>query len=405
MAWEMGGGWGHVGRLVPLARAFLTRSWRVSLVLQDLRAAHAWFDERTVTLLPAPRIRVDPELHLPTLNASSLLSEGGWLDAKALRSHLRAWHAVLDALRPDLVLCDYAPAAMLASRQFPGLPAYHVGSNFGQFVVGDPMPPLRWWDAGKAGMMEQCREHDALVLSVVNKVLRSLRWPVLAKIGELWPEDRSILCSIPPLDHGAKFGRPRHCWGVVENSIAGVQPPLWPDGAGEKAFVYLKPGMASTERILQALDALGLRCLVVVPNAPRSLVARFQSGRMRFSPPVDIPATLRQASLAVCNGTHGVCAMALAAGVPLLMSSYALEQRLNAVAVEEAGAGLRLDADASVADIDAKLRRLLHDASFRRAAQALAAGDWASKTSSQAADAIASHCTAAQGEAARPWRA
>jgi hypothetical protein len=400
MAWEMGSGWGHVGRLVPLTRAFRARGWRVTLALKQLGLARHWFGA-DAALVQAPRVPVDRELILPTLNASSLLSEGGWLDARSLRGLLRGWQRLLAHLRPDLLLCDYAPAAMLAGRQRPGLAAFHVGSNFGPFATGDPMPPLRWWDQADERVLADCREHDELVLSVVNKVLRSLRWPPLSKPGDLWPEETSILCSVPPLDHGAKYGRPRRCWGVLENSVVGVRPPVWPAAGGDKVFAYLKPRASHAERILQAVASLGLNCLVVMPNAPRDLVERFRSDHLAFSPPVDIPAAMRQASLAVGNGTHGMCAVALAAGVPLLMSPYVLEQRLNAVAVQEAGAGLVVDKKASAEEIAVQIRSLLHETSFRRAARACARSDWAMRTSAEAAGAIADHCIGAAAITAR----
>ncbi len=394
LAWEMGAGWGHVGRMVPLARSFRARGWRVTLVLKDLSQARVWFASGEAALLQAPRIRVDPELRLATLNASSLLSDGGWLQAKPLRALLAAWHELIDRLAPDLLLCDYAPAAMLAGRQVPGLMVFNVGVSVGVPVTGDPMPPLRWWQTGVEGrdILEYCREHDDLVLSVINRVLASLRWPQLERMAALWPQESALLCSIPPLDHGAQFGRPRRCWGIVENAGDRVAPPAWPDAGRERVFVYLKRHPMRLARILGALEALESSCLVVAPDAPAALVERFASPRMRFSPPVEIGAVLREARLVVGNGTHGVCAQALAAGVPLLMSPYVLEQRLNAAAVEAAGAGLLVGREASLGEIAAQATRLLREESFRGAARALAASDWAGRSVDEAADAVVGHC-------------
>ena len=394
LAWEMGGGLGNVGRLVPLVRAFRARRWRVTLVLKDPVRARAWIADDEAALLQAPRIRVDPGLRLAALNASSLLSEGGWLQARPLRALLTAWSGLLGRLRPDLLLCEYAPAAKLAARQLPGLAAFNVGASVAIPVIGDPMPPLRWWQptAGGRDIIEHCREIDDLMLSLINRVLASLRWPALDRMAALWPEENSLLCSIPPLDYGARFGRPRPCWRIVENAGDRVAPPKWPLAGDERVLVYLKGDPVRLAKILGVLSKLELCCLVVAPDAPAALLERFEGPRMRFSPPVGVAAALRESSLVVGNGTHGVCAQALAAGVPLLMSPYVLEQRLNATAVEEVGAGLRVRDAASSHDIAEQVRRLLADASIRQVTQQFAAADWARRSVDESAAALVEHC-------------
>ena len=40
IGWELGGGSGHIQRIVPLARSFLDAGWSVDLAVRDLKRTH-----------------------------------------------------------------------------------------------------------------------------------------------------------------------------------------------------------------------------------------------------------------------------------------------------------------------------------------------------------------------------
>ncbi|MFG1433169.1 glycosyltransferase [Xanthobacter sp. V2C-8] len=82
-------------------------------------------------------------------------------------------------------------------------------------------------------------------------------------------------------------------------------------------------------------------------------------------------AVMRDAAAVVTHGGHGTVMKALAAGCPLLVMPHGRDQADNAARVAARGAGLTLDAAASVDEIHAALRRLLDEPAFTDAAVTL----------------------------------
>lgn len=126
LAWELGGGMGHVMRLAPIAHALHAQGHALHLVLRDLSGADAALGD----LASSPRVTLwQAPMWLPQLRGlpapavyAELLFRAGYLDATRLLSLVRAWQALLDAIAPDLLLADHAPTALLAARDH-GLPA------------------------------------------------------------------------------------------------------------------------------------------------------------------------------------------------------------------------------------------------------------------------------------------
>lgn len=82
---------------------------------------------------------------------------------------------------------------------------------------------------------------------------------------------------------------------------------------------------------------------------------------------------MAEADLVVCQGGHGTVSRALLHGAPLLVIPLARDQADNAARIAVRGAGLRLPAGASEAEIAAAARRILAEPGFRTAAGTLGA--------------------------------
>lgn len=80
---------------------------------------------------------------------------------------------------------------------------------------------------------------------------------------------------------------------------------------------------------------------------------------------------MRLASVVVTHGGHGTVMTALANLVPMLVFPHGRDQDDNAVRITERGAGLSLPKDATVAEIQQALIKLLGDPSFRSGARRL----------------------------------
>lgn len=158
-AWELGAGFGHLMRLAPLARALSACGFRVYAALRDLNMAHGIFDP-AVMLLSAPyRIVMSPPSRVAD-NFADVIAELTFADDGVLHAHASAWRNLFELIKPDLIVFDHSPTALLAAR---GLAARKVviGNGFLVPPAGDVFPPLRPWDS--PDVEEVGRREDVLV--------------------------------------------------------------------------------------------------------------------------------------------------------------------------------------------------------------------------------------------------
>lgn len=374
MAWELGAGLGHVGKLHLLASAFLARGWRVTLALSQLNKAcyFEWPDEVQFWQAPfwhrglggAPREIEAPAGRVRSVNMSTVLLETNWKDGVALSGQGRAWRTLLGHLKPTLLLADYAPVAMWMARAM-SVPVANVGISMSVPLLDDPMPPLAWWLGPR---LNERRAHDQRLLEGVESAARVLGLPPWQRAAQAWQADLDVLCTLPVFDYGAMQARPRECWGLLEQPSAGEQPD-WPRGDGPCVFAYLQPHATRFAMAMQALADCGARVLVVAPGATAADQARWGTPRLRLcTRPLDMSATLPAARLAVTHGNHGTTALALAHGVPVLALPEHLEHTCNARGLQQAGAGALVGKQSTLAEVADLLREGLEQPSWRAAA-------------------------------------
>jgi MGT family glycosyltransferase len=163
----------------------------------------------------------------------------------------------------------------------------------------------------------------------------------------------------------------------------------WEAPPGEQPLVLV--GLSSDyqdqgdllRRIAAALGTLPVRALLTTGNGidPASIEAPANMQVVKAAPH---SAVLREASLAITHGGHGVTIKSLAAGVPLICLPMGRDQLDIAARVVHAGAGVRLEQTAAPAEIASAVEHVLGEASYRDAAGRIAtaiaeetATDWA----------------------------
>ena len=106
VAWELGGGMGHVQRLLPVARELRARGHDLVLAVRDLSRAGPVLGREGFRLLQAPLPRIEAGRGLAA-NFAQILLRCGYGQPEALTGLVRAWRELLTLTAPDLVLLDY----------------------------------------------------------------------------------------------------------------------------------------------------------------------------------------------------------------------------------------------------------------------------------------------------------
>ena len=366
MTWELGGGLGHLARLALIADALHGRGHTVVAVLQDLCRAHTFFASGSATLLQAPiRRRPPANAFRRTVTFAHILHNMGFADADELTTMVQAWRRIFRCERPDLILFDHSPTAMLAARGLVGRRAA-IGTGFCCPPDVTPLPILR-----PAERIDPARlvADERRVLAVANDALARIGEPALERLTELYADvDDTFLTTFRELDHYPSRPPARY-WGPAGRG--GGMIPQWPDADGKRVFVYLKP-FENLPDLLDILLRLRLPTVVHVEQAPAAVVQRFTGPAMRFeAQPVDMGIAARECDVAVLNGTHASTITMLLAGKPALHLPTYLEQGLCAAAVKRLGAGLSAPHN-QPHRIEGEFRALVASDEFTAAAAAFA---------------------------------
>ena len=353
--------------ILPFARELSQRGHQIFLALKDLSQAEKVFANLDVAYLQAPtQTRTAGHQILPPVTFGHMLHNIGFGDLRELRTRVEAWRHVYQYVKPDLIVLDHSPTALLAATGV-GAKRVLVGTGFAWPVDESPLRSLRPWMRCDVGQLQADEDR---VLQNVNQVLAFWRQPPLARLSRLYYDiEESFLLTAKEMDvypdrQGASY------WGALP--FDGGNRPVWPEGAGKRIYAYMKP-LPALPNLLSLLRELRTPTLVYMDRVNARFRQRFESPTLRFqTEPLNLPVTLAECSLAVLNGTHSTTSSTLLAGKPALHVPIHLEQWMNASRVADLGAGLVAPAR-SPERIAIQLMKLLNSNQYANAAAQVAA--------------------------------
>jgi UDP:flavonoid glycosyltransferase YjiC (YdhE family) len=368
IAWELGGGMGHIQRLYPVAKELRARGHEVVFAVRDLYRSEPLLGAEGFPLFQAPMPRVQGGGGLAASFAQILL-RCGYGDAAVLTGLVRAWRELLTLTAPDLVLLDYSPTAMLAARSM-GLARARIGDGFDAPPATRPMPSLQPWKPTDPAELLAIEDE---VLASVNGMLRSFATEPVGTLADMFDGDAHFLCTFPELDHFPGRGDVKY-WGPVLSADGG-KPVTWPDGDEDaRIFVYVSARHAEFEPMIRGLGTLGTPFCAYVRDLEPSRIENLETGTLRITrEPVDMTQVGRECRLTICHGGHGTMASMLLAGKPVYVAPHHLEQALLGYRVAETGAALVSNPAKRGHDYAAHITKMLNTPSFFDAAEAIAA--------------------------------
>ncbi len=365
--WELGGGLGHLYPLVPLYLELRNLGHEVLWVVppgdnaEDLRTQYG------LSMLWAPRWD-RPRVPLPlSLNYSDNLLRNGYGCAGGLEVRLKEWRALLDSHRPDLVVADHAPSALLAAMAM-GVPRAAIGTGYTVPPLTRPIPGLQPWFDLPEGLLVQ---KERKFLETVNPVLEKVGWAPLSSVADIFLGAEPLLCTYPELDHYANRSGMSY-QGPIIHSAEGAKPP-WPSDGGENVFL----SMASYNRFFRpVIDILGetdLPVLAFIPGiADKDRHALVRRNLRVTCRPVDLRDVGNRCFLAVTHGGFNTNALMLLAGIPLLICPQQLEQTVLAHRIAGQGLCLMVNPYGPQPDLRSKMEAILSSREIAGRVRALA---------------------------------
>ena len=364
--WEMGGGLGHLTTALPLARAYKTHGHQVGFVVKDLASAGIVVPPDIFDIYQAPIWQPGVPLagYRPSSYAEIMLYLG-FGDVRKLANMVRAWLKLLELLKPDLVVLDYSPTAMLAA-SIANIPHCTIGHGF--FLPPRLTPVPGFVDGADE---ERLLRGESAVLNAINQVKLQFGARPLKTFGDFFESDLDLLTTWPELEHYPQR-RNASYWGPVLMRDEG-RAPDWPDLPGTRIFAYLYGNYPKLEAVLQAISASRASALIFAPGVPSHLLERFSTERIRFSyTPYAMETTVKQADAIICHSSFGSAWEAILAGKPLFCLPVHMEQQILAMQLSRIGVAVVPKSDATEETLTSALQYLLHQPAYRLAAERVA---------------------------------
>ena len=337
---ELGIGMGHAKRLLVIGRALKSRGVRVAAAMRELWTCADEFQAADIPLLQAPVHRaVLPPGEFKIASYADMAAACGFGAVESLWPTILGWTALIDLVRPDLIIADYSPLAALAA--FDRVPVVAIGDGF---VLPpphlSPMPLLRP-DGADPADEGRLMANAALVLGQLGR-----RAPV--RLGALVGGQAHVVCTYPELDiYGSS--RDIQALGSLLPGIAPLSPAPTP-----RIFLYLSAAAPITQPILRAVAATSLPTEGYIRDAPEPLkLALRQQGFLLNDAPPPLPSVLARTSLVIHHGGIGTLETCVASGRRQFLAPSQFEQTLNVarcVAQDLAVSITRADTDTSLRD-------------------------------------------------------
>ena len=334
-AWELGGGFGHVGPFHSIACELSKYGHELTLVLRDVSSVGEIYDQLDFRLFQAPtKTRRTPNVFADPRSLPQVLHNVGFADFDCLTGLVRAWHSILEVSRPDAVIVDHAPGALIAllGTEIPVV-LFGIG-----FANPPPVHPFAAFDNCQAND-EAVVAPESELLENMNRVLDANGQSRLPYVGALYESSASFLLTFKELDpyKNRVDGNYVGAWPCTSRMLT---MPDWPSGSGLRIFAYLKQSRG-LGHLFDWLAQEGLPSLVVCDGMDIEQLRRVAKPNLRFCKhPLPVDLVSQQCDLAILNATSSMTCSMLLAGKPILQIPHNLEQGLTAQRTAELYAGM-----------------------------------------------------------------
>jgi len=370
IAWELGGNYGHLARCLRIAKVLRDHGHNVAFVVRDARTAAEMLGKTGFVYFQAPHAGTPTKLANPPANFSEILIGKGYADQWALLGMTRAWQALFQFFRPDVILADHAPTALFASH-IMSIPAIPIGIGLTVPTSVYPQPSIRpWEEIAESRLIHADRTVNHCLEAVANAMgYKGKRAPTLVDLYA-----NALLAFFPEFDHHGTRPGGRYIGPIISS------PPekqlQWQGERPHRIIAYLRSETRGFTSLIQALrNSPDYETIIMVPGLGEANAKQLSAPHLQiFRDTVSIDEILPQADLMISQGGSGTMAQSLLSGVPMLVLPHHVEQYLVAHRVNELGASIICEpAERSTERITACLDELVQIESYRESAQAFAA--------------------------------
>lgn len=317
LAWEMGGGLGHAGRLLVLAQRLQAAGWSPVVAARDPTRMGKAYAEACIPVIAAPPHQscFSGSGRFKVSSFADMMGVAGYANVEQLAKTIADWDQLLGAYQPQLVIADFSPLLSLAV--FDRVPLIAIGDGF---VVPPAEADGAFPSLGTGSPVwapEQLLDH-------ARQVQRLMRRTEPDSLHRIVSGDGQVVSILPELDiyHEIRAVSAAGPWQPIE------QPPGLPEKAA--IHVYLNMQVSESFPLLQAIMMSGLSGSCFLPGASPSLRAQMSArGFQVYSEVPLLTDVLNNASTFIHHGGIGSLETAALMGRAQIILPGHREQVLN----------------------------------------------------------------------------
>ncbi|MGB3640173.1 MAG: hypothetical protein WBA39_21745 [Rivularia sp. (in: cyanobacteria)] len=299
LAWEIGGGQGHLHKLATIAHELKTCGIQPVFALKNCQIKGLTLRGKVIQAPQATFKALDDRGDNKAYFYTDILYMFGFSSSLTLDFHFKAWQSVINIVQPSLIITDHAPALILAAKG--RIPTIVIGSGFTVPPAIENFPPIR-----SSPIPNEAIKRCQIVAENVKKVTG-----FHAPLGYLLNGDRSFIFGIPQLDPYADVRDKTEYMGIHS---APFPQNLWDENG--KAWAYL-------------MDNWNYRDLVI-----DTFKANDDFGDLKY--------ILKGKSFALHHASFGISMTCLLAGIPQLVFAKDLETSLTAKRLIDLGVAIAI---------------------------------------------------------------
>ncbi|MEX2516079.1 MAG: nucleotide disphospho-sugar-binding domain-containing protein [Gammaproteobacteria bacterium] len=327
---------------VDIVNILLERNHDVIFIARDIEKARQVFKDININLRAAPvSHRQTKNPVLKPVSYTHVLNNIGFNDSDMLATQIRAWHETLIEIKPDLLVFEHSPTAMLAASVFR-CKKLMLGTGFTVPSAEIPMPPL-YGDSEK--YRNQLLVDDKNMLDIVNRALKQCNFPQLIALSDLFDENEQLLLTLPELDHYQNRRNGKY-QGIALPASYGTRTE-WKSGSVNdenkpRVFAYLHTE-TSVRLLAEVIMHTNAEAILHGPSDALNAVPDQALHKICLAAePVTMEMILTECDIVVTNGSHATTALSLLFGKPVAVLSSHFEQALNGMRVAALNCGIHL---------------------------------------------------------------
>ena len=340
ICWEFGGGLGHYVPVTIMAKMFNEKDFNVTLVLKDLSRIEYFKLPPNIKCIKTPHIFNTVKDYTKLSTLSEILFVNGFNNEDNLKSTIDGWFEIFDIYKPDVIINDYSPFSVIASK-IKNILSINVGTGFFIPPITKDILIFRKWETVN---IEKCRQTEKIVLENINNLFSNTKIQFESVI-EAVRANTNFITSFPFIDH---YSTEREIseqnlfvGNIVENELGFKYD--WPDTDRKKIMIYIKKDYKYLRFILKELMKLNIDVLIFNDNFNKNIKELISNSNIYLSDDIlNFDHNLNYVDLFICNAGNSGLIFSIKKEVPILVLPMHSEQYLLSEVIEENEIGIHL---------------------------------------------------------------